>query len=111
MSGSETSPSPLVAIRNKERALEQEIRKAAEKAEAQVAQARARADEIKQQAEREGLREAESIYQQGLAHAREQALVISQEGEAQAAKLGEAGRGRIGKAVDHILEFVLPPSP
>ncbi len=108
MPGSEATLSPLVAIRDKERALALEIRAAQERADGKVAQARARAESLKQQAEREGVQEAEALYQQGLARAREQAQVVSAEGQAQAAKLQEAGRGRIGKAVDYILQFVLP---
>ncbi len=111
MSGSESSsPSPLVAIRDKERSLSKELQAAQERADARVAEARGRAESIKQQAEREGMQEAEALYQQGLARAREQAQVVSQEGQAQAAKLHAAGLGRIGKAVDHILRFVLPHS-
>lgn len=109
MPGSDSS-SPLVAIRDKERALTQQFRAVQEQADARVAQARVRADEIKQQAEREGLSEAEALYQQGLARAREQSQVLAAEGEAQAAKLREAGITRISKAVDHILQFVLPHS-
>jgi vacuolar-type H+-ATPase subunit H len=108
MPGSESSTSPLVAIREKERTLAAEIRAAQERADANVVQARARAESLKQQAEHEGMQEAEALYQQGLARAREQAQVVSQEGQTQAAKLHEAGLGRIGKAVDHILQFVLP---
>ncbi len=102
------SSSPLASIRDKERRLAQEIQAAQEKAAAKVAEARARADSIRQQAEREGMQEAESLYQQGLERAREQAQVISRDGEAQAEKLRQAGLGRVGKAVDHILQFVLP---
>ncbi len=110
MPGSESSLSPLVAIRDKERALASEIRSAQERADARVADARARAESLKQLAEREGMQEAEALYQQGLVRAREQAQVVSQEGQTQAAKQHEAGLGRIGKAVDHILRFVLPHS-
>ncbi len=107
MPGSQSS-SPLAAIRDKERALAQEIQTAQEKAAARVAEARTRADSIRQQAEREGMQEAETLYQQGLERARAQAQVVSQDGEAQADKLRQAGLARIGKAVDHILQFVLP---
>ncbi len=102
------SLSPLAAIRDKERSLGQETRSAQERADAKVAEAHARADSIKQQAEREGLKEAEALYQQGLTRAREQAQVVTQDGEVEAAKLRQAGLGRVGKAVDYILQFVLP---
>ncbi len=107
MSRSE-SLSPLAAIRDKERSLAQQIHSSQEQADAKVAQAHARADSIKQQAEREGVQEAETLYQQGLAQAREQAQVVSQDGEAEADKLRQAGLVRVGKAVDYILQFVLP---
>lgn len=100
--------SPLAAIRDKERSLSQETRSAQERADAKVAEAHAQADSIKQQAEREGLKEAEALYQQELTRAREQAQVVTQDGEAEAAKLRQAGLGRVGKAVDYILQFVLP---
>ncbi len=108
MPGSESTQSPLVAIRDKERAMALQISAAQERADAKVAEARARAESVKQQAEREGMQEAEALYQQGLSRAREQAQVVVQGGQTQAAKLHDAGLERIGKAVDYILRFVLP---
>ncbi len=102
------SPSPLAVIRDKERALAQEIRAAEEHANATLAAARARADTLKQQAETEGMREADALYQNGLTHAKEQAAAISAEGEAHARALHTSGLARIGQAVDHIVQFVLP---
>ena len=109
MPNPEPSPvSPLAAIREKERILAQEIRAAEERASTTVAEARARADTIKQQAEQEGLKDADALYKQGLQKAEEQAKGMSAEGEARAAELRAAGLGCVQKAVDYIVQFVLP---
>ncbi len=100
--------SPLAAIRDKERALEKEIRAAQEHANARIADARARADAINAQAERDGMREAETLYQEGLARARTQANQIEERGKADADALRATGRTRIQQAVDYIVRFVLP---
>ena len=99
---------PLIAIRDKERALAQEIRAAQERADARVAQARAHADAIKTQAERDGMREAEALYQDGLLRTRAEVSEIKARGEADAAALRETGRARIHEAVEYIVRFVLP---
>lgn len=109
MPNSESStPSPLVAIRDKERALAQEIRAAEERANAMLIDARARADAVKQQAEREGLQAAEALYQEGLAGARDEAEAISRQGEVNAVQQRQDGLARIDDAVNYIVNFVLP---
>lgn len=109
MPNSESStPSPLVAIRDKERALAQEIRAAEERANAMLVDARARADAVKQQAEREGLQAAEALYQEGLAGARDEAEAISRQGEVNAVQQRQDGLARIDDAVNYIVNFVLP---
>ncbi len=99
---------PLAVIRDKERALAQEIHAAQERANALIAQARARADAIKTQAEQDGMREVEVLYQDGLARARRELSEIEARGESDATALGEAGRARIQEAVEYIIRFVLP---
>jgi vacuolar-type H+-ATPase subunit H len=105
-----TTTSPLAAIRDQERTLSQQIRTAEERSNKTLADARARSDALKQQAESEGVREAESLYQAGLARAREEATVITRDGEKRAVQQQETGMKRIAKAVDHIVAFVLPRS-
>jgi len=100
--------SPLAAIRDKERTLQQAIKDAQERAAEHVATARARADAIKEQAERDGLSEAETLYQDGLARARTEAEALQKKGEAEAASAGQVGRSRIARGVEHIVQFVLP---
>lgn len=100
--------SPLAAIRDEERTLNKRIQTAEEQASAALADARAQAESIKQQAEREGLAEADRLYQEGIACAHEEADVMAQEGQAQAAQLEQEGTRRIIRAVDHIVAFVLP---
>lgn len=100
--------SPLAVIRDKERALAREIAAAQERANALLVQARARADAIKAQAEQDGRRDAEALYQVGLERARREAGEIRTRGEADDAALREAARSRIQEAVDHIIAFVLP---
>lgn len=105
---SDTSSSPLAIIREKERALDKEIRAAQERAHARVAEASARSDAIKTLAEQDGIRAAETLYQEGLARARIEAGTIAERGEAGAVLLRQTGRTKIQKAVDHIIRFVLP---
>ncbi len=99
---------PLIAIRDKERALAQEIRAAHECADARIAEARVRADAIKSQAERDGMCEAEALYQDGLGRARAEASEIEARGEGDAAALHEVGRARLQEAMQYIIRFVLP---
>jgi vacuolar-type H+-ATPase subunit H len=99
---------PLIAIRDKERALAQAISAAHARADARVAEARARADAIQSQAERDGMREAEALYQDGIERARAEAGEIQARGEADAAALRAAGRARLEEAVEYIIRFVLP---
>jgi V/A-type H+-transporting ATPase subunit G/H len=100
--------SPLAVIRDKERVLAQETRAAQARADARIADARARADAIKQQAEREGVRDAEALFQDGLARARSEADALRMAGEAQATALREQGSKRVAAAVEYIVQFVLP---
>jgi len=99
---------PLIAIRDRERALAQAIRAAQERAATQIAEARARADALKQQAERDGMRDADTIYQDGLARAHMQAAEIEKQGQSQADALAQTGHAQIACAVEYIIEFVLP---
>jgi len=101
-------PQPLAAIREKENELGQAVRLAHEAAQARVAEARQRAAAIKEQAERDGMQEAENLLQHGIADAREQAHAILLEGESTATKLREHGTARISEAADYIVRFVLP---
>ncbi len=103
-----STTSPLAAIRDKERALETGIREAEVRATKITADARTRAEAIRQQAESEGAKEADRLYQEGLTKAQQQANQTSAEGEAHAKRLHETGRARIGQAVDRILQFVVP---
>ncbi|MBI5649953.1 MAG: hypothetical protein HZC40_05815 [Chloroflexi bacterium] len=99
---------PLVAIRDQERALAQKIRAAQERATARIADARARADALKQTAEREGVRDADALYQAGLERARAQAGEIEKNGQAQSVARADAGRAHLARAVESIIAFVLP---
>ncbi len=103
-----STASPLAAIRDKERALENNLREAEQRANKIGNDARARAEAIRQQAEREGMQEADRLYQEGLAKAQQQADQIAAEGEANAKRLQETGLAKIGQAVDRIVQFVVP---
>ncbi len=100
--------SPLAAIREKERALQQAIKTARERADQHVAEARARADAIKEQAEREGLRDAETFYSEGIARARAEAESLRKKGERDATSAIQISRAHISLAVEYIVRFVLP---
>ena len=102
------TPSPLAIIRDQERAIAQQIRAAQERADARVADARTRADAIKAQAERDGMRQAETLYQDGIERARAEASEIEARGASGAAALREAGRVGLHEAMEYIVRFVLP---
>ena len=99
---------PLVAIRDQERALAQAMRAAQARAAAQIAAARARADALKQQAECDGMHDADALYQGGLARACTQAAAIEKQGQLDADALAQTGHAQIARAVEYIVEFVLP---
>lgn len=103
-----STTSPLIAIRDKEHALAQEIRSAEERANAIMVEARSRANAVKQQAEREGLQAAEAFFQEGVARARDEAAAVSRQGETDAAQQRQDGLARIDDAVNYIVNFVLP---
>ncbi len=100
--------SPLIAIRDKERALAQAIESAQEAANAKLAAARARSEELRQQAEREGQAAADAWYQEGLKQAQAEAAVLVKQGEADAVEQRQAGLARMDVAVNRIVSFVLP---
>ncbi len=99
---------PLAAIRDKEHTLAQAIQAAQVQAQARIAEARTRANEILQQAERDGIQEGEQFYQDGIVHARAQADVIRSDGESAAIQLRDNGMARIAEAAEDIMQFVLP---
>ena len=100
--------SPLVSIREKEQELAQQIRAARGAAEAAVAQAHQRAAAIKQAAEHDGLREAEAYYRQQIDKTKQVAASMQAAGREEAHRLREAGRAALGRAVQVIIQFVLP---
>jgi V/A-type H+-transporting ATPase subunit G/H len=102
------STSPLAVIHEKEHELAEAIRLARERAQARLAEARARANALKEQAEREGMQQAEQFYQDGIARARAQAEAQRAAGQAAANQLRENGTVRLDEAVEYIVRFVLP---
>jgi V/A-type H+-transporting ATPase subunit G/H len=104
------NPSPLAVIREKEHELAEAIRLARERAQARLAEARARANTLREQAEREGMAHAEQFYQDGLARARAQAELVRNAGQAAAHQLRVNGTTRLAEAIEYIVRFVLPSS-
>ena len=100
--------SPLNLIRQKERELAQRIRTAMSEAEAKVAGARRRATLIREEAEREGLREAEEFFQRRRAEAEAEANRIRAGGQKEAERIRRTGPEQVERAVQAIIEFVLP---
>ena len=100
--------SPLNSIRRKERELAQRIRTAMSEAEAKVAGARRRAALIREEAEREGLREAEEFFQRRRAEAEAEANRIRAGGQKEAERIRRTGPEQVERAVQAIIEFVLP---
>ena len=100
--------SPLLAIRERERELAERVSAAHERAQTRIGAARARAGEIKADAEREGMAQAQSAHDGALARAFEQAESIRQAGVDQANALIQFARPRIPAAVDEIVRLVLP---
>jgi len=97
----------LSLIRKKEQELAQQVRAARREAEAVIAGARERAAALRDAAESEGRREAEAYYRQEIVKVEQSAARLKTMGEEQGRLLLEAGRSRLGRAVEAILEFVL----
>lgn len=100
--------SPLALIRHKEREFSQELQAARRAAQAIITQARQRATAIKQEAEGDGRRAAEAYCREELDKTERLAAHIKAAGQEEAQRLLQAGRRRLGRAVQAIIEFVLP---
>jgi len=103
-----TASSPLNLIREKEQELARQIHAARREAEATIAQAHQRATAVKDAAERDGLREAEEYYRQEIAKTEQVAARIKSAGQEEARRLHQAGRAGLRRAVEAIIEFVVP---
>jgi len=97
----------LSLIRKKEQEIAQQLRAARREAEGVIAGACERAAALRDAAESEGRREAEVYYRQEIGKVEQLAARLKAMGQEQARLLLEAGRARVGQAVEAILDFVL----
>jgi vacuolar-type H+-ATPase subunit H len=99
--------SPLQAIHQKELVLRQQVEQAHCRAEAQLEAARAEAQDIIAQAHQQGKVEADTIFQQGIQEARQQAEAIIVAAYDKAAMLRTQAEPRLDEVAESIVTFVL----
>lgn len=98
--------SPLLIIQQKELEINSGILNAKRQAEETVAKARMKAVEIKEQAEKEGAKEAHSLNMKELAKAKKEAEKTKASVPAICDKVKETGRDNSSKAVLYIVDAV-----
>ncbi len=99
--------SPLVVIKEKEDEVAARIQLAQALANARVAEARARAAALRDEAERDGLRDAEEFRRQSIATALEEVATIAAAGREEATRLRRHGAVHVPSAARRIVEFIL----
>lgn len=103
------TPSPLVAIKQKEFALAAELAAAKQTAQGEIDRARRWAAAHVRHAEQEA-REAAAIRMRTVLQSAEaEALLIRTEGERAATLVAQRGRPAVAQAVQQIMALVLPP--
>jgi vacuolar-type H+-ATPase subunit H len=107
MSLSTSSPSLLDHIRYKEAEVKRRLAAEREDAEARLAEARRRANELVIAAEAEGRRQGEAEYQAGLAEAEREAAEIVSQARAEADALRVAGQARLEAAVARAVQLIV----
>ena len=105
---SDSSISPITLIGKKEQELAKQIQAARREAEATISRARQRASSIREENERAGLREAEEYYRREIAAVEQLGSRIGASGREKAGMMREVGPQRLARALQAIMEFVLP---
>lgn len=99
---------PLELIRRKERELAQKLKEAEDKAYEKLAAARARATEIRREAESAGQREAEQIFYNEMTRAKEAAAALNDASTREAEELTLIGERHLERAVQIVIDYVFP---
>ncbi len=100
--------SPLITIREAERAAAELVETARHEAEDELEGARARAAEMLVEAEEQGRHVALRLHQEALEAAQADARQLVSEGEARAANVSDLAKPYLSQAVAALVEFVLP---
>jgi len=104
----EGGQSPLVQIREKELEIRGRVMEAQKQSEQIVAEARARAAKLIEEAEREAEREASAAFEAGVAEIDADVQDMSDQQDAQTNEMIGAARARMGAAADRVLASVVP---
>jgi vacuolar-type H+-ATPase subunit H len=99
---------PLEIIRRKERELAQRLRDAELRVREKLAAARARAAEIKNEAERCGQVEAEEFFREGIARVEKAAAAIGEAASRDAEQLMRIGEKQMDRAAQIVVDFIFP---
>jgi len=99
---------PLKIIRDKERELAQRLRDAELTARETLAAARARAAEIKNEAERSGQVEAEEFFREGITRVEKAAAAIGEAASRDAEQLLRIGEKQLDRAAQIVVGFIFP---
>ena len=99
---------PLDLIRRKERELAELLKDAENRAKEKLAAARARAVEIRQEAEITGQREAEQFFHDEMTRAQEARAAIDDASTREAEQLTHRGARHLNRAVRTVIDFIFP---
>lgn len=100
--------SPLSIIREKEVALKKTVIEMQIKADALIAEARKKAEQIKKKAAEDGEKKANEYYEKELAKIQKQAEEIKNQAPQKAQEISKIGQKNLEKAMQQLKEILLP---
>ncbi len=100
-------PSPLATIKQKEIEINTHILEVQKKAEEKVADARRKAGEMRNQAEKKGIEDAKLFYKEQIAEAKKEAEKIKKTARVETASAEKNGEKNKKKAIRYILDAML----
>ena len=100
-------PSPLATIKQKEIEINTGILKAKKQAEENVAEARRKASDMRNQAEKKGIEDAKLFYKEQIVEAKKEAEKIKKSANAEVASASKNGEKNKQKAIRCILDAML----
>jgi len=100
-------PSPLATIKQKEIEINTHILKAKKQAEEKVAEARRKAGDIRNQAEKKGIEDAKLFYKEQITEAKKEAEKIKKTARVEVASANKNGEKNKQKAIRCILDAML----
>lgn len=100
-------PSPLATIKQKEIEINTSILKVQKQAEEKVAEARRKAGDMRNQAEKKGIEDAKLFYKEQITEAKKQAEKIKKTAREEVASANKKGEKNRQKAIRYILDAML----